>query len=137
MHYVELPELLNCYHRGAYSPVLIRLEGGNKKAGFCIEEYKHVPPLVGLYGDAAIARQILFRTLNDLPSYISGGVILPSVPDEWFLFEFRPSYRVSIYSGPHGVTVDRPPIGNEAKLRATVTEAHNRLLALYGRFYDV
>lgn len=145
MVYVELPELLNCYHRGVYSPVVIRLEGGNNKGGFCIEEYKDAPPLVGLYGDMRTARSLFEKTVNALPAFIFSLIAGDTKAEgtrnphqSWFMFEFHPlAHRISFYCGPQGIKLDRLSDAGNKDLRAALLGAHSRLMAIYRRFYNV
>lgn len=150
MDYVELPEHLNFSHKGLYSPVSLRLEGGNGQGGFCIEEYQtFYPPVVQLHGVLGEARRMMMSAVKCLPAFID--MVLDGEVDEqirssnqgWFNFDYRnPRYRVAIYCGPNGVSAARNGIHPthqmsvaKTQLRADLRAAYERLESIYCRFY--
>jgi hypothetical protein len=146
MDYQELPKHLNCSHLGANSPVMMRLEGGNSRGGFCVEQYAITPPFLKFYGDAGEARQVFMSAVKCLPSFIN--LVLErkdcdlgsSSIYNWFQFDYRrPDYCVGIYCGQHGMSIIRNGAEqiNKTDLANDLRAAHTHLAAIYDRFYNV
>lgn len=134
MEFEPLPDRLNCYHTGTFSPVVLRFEGGNHHGGFCIEEYKDRCPRISLYGNAEEIKQVWLRCLLELQSRIRNSVrIRTLVDDDWLFFDLRTKdYSLHIYVGDG----DYDTGINSDTMIEDATLALFRLRTLYNEFYN-
>lgn len=149
MQFFELPERLNYHHIGTFSPLLVRFEGGNDQAGFCIEEYREARPFVSLYGDLKQIKECWAKSFDRLKLLVTTSLNDPAVIEyhklsrEWFILDCRlPDYRITIHEGPTAIpgairsktkTDMHLQQGSKADLRAAL----DRMEAVYRRFYNV
>jgi hypothetical protein len=144
MRFVELPERFNCSHNPQFSPVLVRFEGGNERAGFCIHEYTRTPPHVGLYGDLEIAKTQWEQSLKILHHYI--GVLnefgsprsttIGTFNQSWFSLDARDDdYPVTVSFNQR---ISMIPLGspNWQAVDENLTHAYKRMNLLFEKFYD-
>jgi hypothetical protein len=135
MEFAPLPDRLNCSHTGTFSPVVLRLEGGNPKGGFCVEEYKDCRPHISLYGDLVEAKHAWLSSLLELQSYTTSDVYIRTLADDaWLFFDIRPeTYSRQIYigegDGDNGIRSDQ-------QHTADASDALSRMRTVYNEFYD-
>lgn len=138
MEFVDLGDNINCSHTEAYSPVLIRLEGGNADGGFCVEDYGATRPFIRLYGDLASARRAFVNVIDLMPTWVQFEHRDPPYTEllkhaAWVRLESRMGINVTLNMGlsVYGVSVRE---GALQPLKVDITE---RLTKICHRFYNI